>query len=100
MRISDWSSDVCSSDLSAVENEEGVRPKKQTQGEELRMDKIEPVSRSIGCLPLSGCQTIAVPSSLPLTSTSPASPFPARSEARRGGTEWFSTCRSRLSPYP
>src|SRR3546814_6368912 len=70
MRISDWSSDVCSSDLRAL----------QAARAQLRraMERHQPgQARSA---PLAGVE-------------------PARSEERRVGKEGVSTCRSRWSPY-
>src|SRR3546814_10844650 len=81
MRISDWSSDVCSSDLlrltgrSACERQKG-----------------RPISDH--SLPLSSSRSDAiVPSYLSLLCS------PRRSEERRVGKECVSTCRSRWSPY-
>src|SRR3546814_6053818 len=66
MRISDWSSDVCSSDLPSRHRSRFARAR------------------------------------LPVHSTSGhmhASSAPWRSEERRVGKEYVSTCRSRWSPY-
>src|SRR3546814_9864463 len=84
MRISDWSSDVCSSDLPlSVEcagrfcGDAGEgrfpprRPQRIDHGE--RADRAGPVREK--------------------------SVQPIRSEERRGGKEWVRTCRSRWSPY-
>src|SRR3546814_13849175 len=77
MRISDWSSDVCSSDLSTAH------------------------SRS------SGRSTAASPAPARSTAVRawnwrrwPACVSAGRSEERRVGKEGVSTCRSRGSPYP
>src|SRR3546814_18300405 len=110
MRISDWSSDVCSSDLPAERQLHGLaadgpdlpalntdrrrptwslgfRPLLPREGPILliawacnRSGKLATISRW-GCLP-----------------SSPASSLP-RSEERRVGKECVSTCRSRWSPY-
>src|SRR3546814_20730595 len=82
MRISDWSSDVCSSDL---------RPaRRQTIRELLRAS----VAKTRALHPLqSGCSGCRA---TPLLIPSPARP---RSEERRVGKECVSTCRSRWSPY-
>src|SRR3546814_17051178 len=85
MRISDWSSDVCSSDLAG------------------------PVPRIWMCLPT--CEPVAELSdaAAPGRETSPRTlpPFDGvsaltglRSEERRVGNECVSTCRSRWSPMP
>src|SRR3546814_4857203 len=78
MRISDWSSDVCSSDL--------------------RLRKLRHVSISLGSGLFCGGRhftelMIAQPVRRRLSSTR------SRSEERRVGTECVSTCRSRWSPY-
>src|SRR3546814_10434490 len=72
LRISDWSSDVCSSDLAAMPG--GARRRFQ----EIRM------IRSID----------------PSTGRELARFDIQRSEERRVGKECVSTCRSRWSPYP
>src|SRR3546814_17512324 len=75
MRISDWSSDVCSSDLIATGN--------------------------IGCAMQIG-QRVSVPvvHIVELLDWATGGPKPAaRSEERRVGKECVSTCRSRWSPY-
>src|SRR3546814_8048811 len=82
MRISDWSSDVCSSDLTACpasshlerprERRAASQEKLSSGGEGLVIDRGEVAP---GC----GCR--------------------GRSEERRVGKECVSTCRSRWSPY-
>src|SRR3546814_11954386 len=74
MRISDWSSDVCSSDLAGAVGQ--VRPARAISGAE--------VSR-----PLQANGVIALQ----------AERAAGRSEERRVGKECVSTCRSRWSPY-
>src|SRR3546814_4863720 len=71
MRISDWSSDVCSSDL---------------------IDKSLPNSRNGA-----GERGLGVPSIAPRTGSRRLATH--RSEERRVGKESVSTCRSRWSPY-
>src|SRR3546814_10328472 len=71
MRISDWSSDVCSSDL----GRRAARPRGS------------PMSRP------------HPPKSAAAKPSSSASTAPRRSEERRVGKECVSTCRSRWSPY-
>src|SRR3546814_11939732 len=97
MRISDWSSDVCSSDLDLVLGAEDVRvvlgegahPHDAVQrarrfvaeaGAELRQPQRQV---AIALQPLLEDQHVAR----------------ARSEERRVGKECVSTCRSRWSPY-
>src|SRR3546814_4818516 len=87
MRISDWSSDVCSSDLS-------------------RLDQAQPISHDETDQP-SGTRSRLFASS-PGESTSDILRMVVdytngmtqeRSEERRVGKECVSTCRSRWSPY-
>src|SRR3546814_16274007 len=74
MRISDWSSDVCSSDLKI--------------GDDLMWKWIELLSFDIG-----------VEAAKQLRADVAAGLNPRdRSEERRVGKEWVSTCRSRWSP--
>src|SRR3546814_15319343 len=76
MRISDWSSDVCSSDLD--------RHAASTVGRECSV---------------SGEGPMAAWRSLVLTLFPEMFPGPLRSEERRVGKECVSTCRSRWAPY-
>src|SRR3546814_5325630 len=74
MRISDWSSDVCSSDLSSFPLACQQESKHTTR------------------MSMSGCrETFKEPMCQPLVIY--------RSEERRVGKECVSTCRSRWSPY-
>src|SRR3546814_5047483 len=85
MRISDWSSDVCSSDLKLGCNACSLSP-----GAAMRQ-------RALG-------QDIATGSTGMIAEGSQAPDFAiegegGRSEERRVGKECVSTCRSRWSPY-
>src|SRR3546814_7074027 len=71
MRISDWSSDVCSSDLVGTDDEQAV------------------MGRQIQAVGITRVGGDAVEMGLP----------DQRSEERRVGKECVSTCRSRWSPY-
>src|SRR3546814_1798538 len=85
MRISDWSSDVCSSDLTINEIvESGARLVISADRAPHMLDAVDPriLSRLAGGL---------VADISRLTST--------RSEERRVGKECVSTCRSRWWPY-
>src|SRR3546814_19620771 len=73
MRISDWSSDVCSSDLC-----------RRTPAAVPRPPATHPIPR---------------PPDSRWDSSPPARPPTTRSEERRVGKECVSTCRSRWSPY-
>src|SRR3546814_20236621 len=91
MRISDWSSDVCSSDLAVP-----LADLPDPQADAARTLKPEililvGVCTHLGCVPLG---------------QKPSDPrgdyggwFCPRSEERRVGKECVSTCRSRWSPY-
>src|SRR3546814_3892230 len=86
MRISDWSSDVCSSDLLDIETEAQIIARYQREHETsdatfgpLELDRfstLQQLSRALG-----------------------ESAADMRSEERRVGKECVSTCRSRWSPY-
>src|SRR3546814_17527394 len=99
MRISDWSSDVCSSDLPALEEQEGAaldafarpcRGRRAGVGEGgVDHEAGRPVARGIEGLEEDR-----------LVGLQPREPVPAvRSEERRVGKACVSTCRTRWSPY-
>src|SRR3546814_5824622 len=79
MRISDWSSDVCSSDLLDVNT----------------LHRVEDVES----LSLNDIARIRLHSRQPLLSDPYRENRRTRSEERRVGKECVSTCRSRWSPY-
>src|SRR3546814_14595219 len=97
MRISDWSSDVCSSDLSRS------KPERKARSDWCRGSESE--TTGLGSTSRRALQTIADAAD----SLYPVSPylgpemmdvdFDSRSEERRVGKECVSTCRSRWSPY-
>src|SRR3546814_14007316 len=95
MRISDWSSDVCSSDLSAVD------PLGAGQVDAWRPPSPERARpscrrRSPGC----SASCCWPPASSPTADRGlPSSPARPRSAERRVGKECVSTCRSRWVPY-
>src|SRR3546814_16915245 len=100
MRISDWSSDVCSSDLTAPRScRSALGRDRHSAGKEV----------APGCAPTAASAYFggggASTARSPLCSggeTTPAaylaSTRRARSEERRGGKEGVNTCRSRWSP--
>src|SRR3546814_20319977 len=97
MRISDWSSDVCSSDLEAgaevVASRAGA-PHSQQQMPEAQqgtqpMSEVEVVESS---RPELARAAQSGPAAIPRS-------VAKRSEERRVGKECVSTCRSRWSPY-
>src|SRR3546814_18801596 len=134
MRISDWSSDVCSSDLPhPVFGREEVVPAlaMATQSQTvplavLRMHLLDPPAPALDVFvgrngedaaqmfgPIDGAPAhVPVPETLGRTFDRQGEPllafaerglrtlaFGDRSEERRVGKEWVSTCRSRRSPF-
>src|SRR3546814_5185091 len=86
MRISDWSSDVCSSDL-------GRPPGDPTDKERDPIALLlAPGFQTIFAERWAGLFQLLASARSPMTSSS-------RSEERRVGKECVSTCRSRWSPY-
>src|SRR3546814_12696029 len=106
MRISDWSSDVCSSDLPRPARSFSTRATQRGRPEACRVLSVEP-ARDVPAqladqsfslpmtLPVSG----SIFSSTSLPAGSSASAFQIRSEERRVGKECVSTCRSRWLSY-
>src|SRR3546814_7712604 len=80
MRISDWSSDVCSSDLPVQPSLMAIMSRRATAETQGEVQGISAMAMGLG-------QLFA-----PLLLT-------GRSEERRVGKECVSTCRSRWSPY-
>src|SRR3546814_11540831 len=101
MRISDWSSDVCSSDLSVdlskSEKEAGLSKKIRYMGD------LEPAQVQLGLFEyvnkLHYTQQIQAFDAESLIEDAAKIPSAARSEERRVGKECVSTCRSRWSRY-
>src|SRR3546814_5893299 len=93
MRISDWSSDVCSSDLPRLlaAEREGRMGMEDANGH-------APLWRSRGLCPKSVKRLL--PPSRDASSGRGAPRRPHRSEERRVGKECVSTCQSRWSPVP
>src|SRR3546814_3155846 len=85
MRISDWSSDVCSSDLARFDPKQTQRP-------------LEPCPAAPWCLCSHNPLQIFERTSPAIRSDDQNSEW-TRSEERRVGKECVSTCRSRWSPY-
>src|SRR3546814_16664909 len=107
MRISDWSSDVCSSDLNKTLSKlqhNLMRPKKQMMVSIL-VEFVTVIISQISASPPQDLLQISLvfPSFLALLlhihSIFNFSSKRDRSEERRVGKECFSTCRSRWSPY-
>src|SRR3546814_6338436 len=99
MRISDWSSDVCSSDLAGVHRARGQQHLRHVVfvAPELLADDVHP-----GDEPLED-EVLGIHREVePLACLAGDGVLVAedqRSEERRVGKEWVSTCRSRWSPY-
>src|SRR3546814_15108960 len=119
MRISDWSSDVCSSDLQesgpvdlehigrkALHADDGmgtlgtgqVLPDTSLQVPP-RADRMAPKSPDFGGLGAFSESAFALALEPELVEVATIVAL-HRSEERRVGKEWVSTCRSRWSPYP
>src|SRR3546814_19978290 len=99
MRISDWSSDVCSSDLTEHLRAVGMQAQQRTAYVQAQGDQgqRQPVARARECL-LCGTQAMVVygeggPSVAQLRLPQ------QRSAERRVGKECVSSCRSRLSSF-
>src|SRR3546814_19875245 len=100
MRISDWSSDVCSSDLSGAGLEAAIR-----------RDMASTIAAELDNAAFNGAGSSGEPegvltnSTYNITSTAASATWAGfrsavRSEERRVGKECVSTCRTRWSPYP
>src|SRR3546814_16658810 len=96
MRISDWSSDVCSSDLPVAERHHHIRGNQQPDlTRELGLViPVGTVGRTVALRVSAHAMTLFT-TSLAASCTSAR----CRSEERRVGKECVSTCRSRWSPY-
>src|SRR3546814_20786356 len=92
MRISDWSSDVCSSDLAAI----------LPLGETIPVTGKRDKTRIVPLLPpeRAAIEPYAALCPWPLPRDAALFRGAKRSAERRVGTECVSTCRSRWSPYP
>src|SRR3546814_20279596 len=104
MRISDWSSDVCSSDLPRLYWPNNVRVQMPWNGVWLTAWRYLKTGE-LGVSLAGKDEQIAVlwpelsASAEALLSALPEGTELVRSEERRGGKECVSTCRSRWSPY-
>src|SRR3546814_11514525 len=98
MRISDWSSDVCSSDLTLGDCGAVLE---QLRGRAQRQQRVV-VAQQLGIDAVAAQQALGIGAELmhqravPPQATGPDH----RSEERRVGKGCVSTCRSRWSPYP
>src|SRR3546814_13736533 len=98
MRISDWSSDVCSSDLELM-----MSPRMSALLDGLRasFDHIIIDSAPVGLVADAFTLAPFIDSTIYLVRNNytPKNTISIRSEERRVGKECVSTCRSRWSPY-
>src|SRR3546814_2605348 len=96
MRISDWSSDVCSSDLAWVEW--GGRSVALDTSGVVELERFDGVYQGERRL-LVSARGMSSSDGDRLVRSARLSIRPDRSEERRVGKECVSTCRSRWSPY-
>src|SRR3546814_11070793 len=106
MRISDWSSDVCSSDLIVVKAD-GLAAGKGVVVAETVEDALAAVDAMMADRAFGDAGVEVVVEEFMdgeeasfFALTDGTSVLPLRSEERRVGKECVSTCRSRWSPYP
>src|SRR3546814_20127557 len=104
MRISDWSSDVCSSDLLSERRRIGLYPetKHSTHFQKLGLAMERPLVRTLHRNGYAGRHAPVYIQSFEvehLTTLSRLTQLRLRSEERRVGQECVSTCRVRWSPY-
>src|SRR3546814_11492670 len=102
MRISDWSSDVCSSDLFGLRRIKVVADAEQRQigadhvhhrARRLALEELEPFGLRLADIPVAELGSQRLSNRLQIFAG-----IIARSEERRVGNECVSTCRSRWSP--
>src|SRR3546814_18324170 len=105
MRISDWSSDVCSSDLRYSLDGNNASAYAQRDREDVAMREARSFCRF--CMPFCGTRVtlddkdhiVEVRGDRDDLMTTGYACMKGRSEERRVGEECVSTCRSRGSPY-
>src|SRR3546814_15527209 len=100
MRISDWSSDVCSSDL--LEVQAGQLAQKQAQNQQVKQLAQAIVqdhqSANQKLMQIAKTRNVQVERQLDQKHRQKLDQLQGRSEERRVGKECVSTCRSRWSP--
>src|SRR3546814_12999018 len=98
MRISDWSSDVCSSDLPSLTplRRQCITPHLASARARKETMKAKKTPAKKVVKPKAAAKPVAKKSA---AAKKPAPSKGGRSEERRVGKECVSTCRSRWSPY-
>src|SRR3546814_12911469 len=104
MRISDWSSDVCSSDLKTARDSAGsVRDRMQARipspGGTYPLVGSHPSNTENSRIPMTLSQKLGTDTPTSAADMTVVSIQLFRSEERRVGKECVSTCKSRWSPY-
>src|SRR3546814_12063492 len=102
MRISDWSSDVCSSDLNAATALRGLIEMGvpvQLDGNAIARRHLSGNTYARSVYHPNGIGRLAVDRLVELSDQQGIEKLAGRSEERRVGKECVSTCRSRCSPY-
>src|SRR3546814_16566269 len=102
MRISDWSSDVCSSDLGVEQAEGGVRRRLAgIEGEALALGEVDGMNARFRCRSQRAGHGLAMPVHPRRRSAHVAQTdsIGTKSEERPVGKECVGTDRSRWSPY-
>src|SRR3546814_11797078 len=103
MRISDWSSDVCSSDLRQIEEQLAKLGIRRVEPHEM-ISFYRRIFNGVfedapGVFASGAAGHPAPPIRKQIVDAGPDLAFDGRSEERRVGKEGVSTCRSRWSPY-
>src|SRR3546814_13501095 len=101
MRISDWSSDVCSSDLQAKRGGE-YDQQHWLRWEQTGGGKVAPVPGVLDAVEIArqaGVKVVFNSNRAVENAAATAAMLKQRSEERRVGKECVSTCKSRWSPY-
>src|SRR3546814_12330945 len=101
MRISDWSSDVCSSDLQCLLDAHDAEGRAiKSVASPIRCPGEAPLARAAPAMGAHTDELLAQAGYTPDQIASLRKTAVLRSEERRVGKECVSTCRSRWLPYP